>query len=92
MRSTYFRSDTTGKHLIEVAHYYVIGFSVFMAGFSIGLFYVGTTMGYPYLLMGVIVSSAVVPVALTLTWRGQNAIAATAALVLGLIFSVTTCS
>src|SRR5947207_14483709 len=40
--------------------------------------------------MGVIVSSAVIPATLTLMWKRQNKIAATATPVLGLIFSVTT--
>lgn len=60
-----------------------------MAGFSAGLSYVGISLGYLYLMMGVIVSSAVVPAALTLLWKGQNAIAATAAPILGLICSLT---
>ena len=46
-------------------------------------------MGYLYLLMGVIISSAVLPATLTLTWSGQNRIAATASPVLGLICSIT---
>jgi hypothetical protein len=45
-------------------------------------------MGYLYLLMGVIVSSAVIPATLTLMWKRQNAIAATATPVLGLICSL----
>ena len=72
-----------------MAHSCVIGFGVFMAGFSTGLFYIGISMGYLYLLMGVIVSSAVIPATLTLLWKRQNAIAATATPVLGLICSLT---
>ena len=60
-----------------------------MAGFSTALFYIGIPMGYLYLLMGVIVSSAVIPAALTLMWKRQNAIAATATPILGLICSLT---
>jgi urea-proton symporter len=60
-----------------------------MAGVSTGLFYIGISMGYLYLLMGVIISSAVLPATLTLMWKQQNAIAATATPVLGLICSLT---
>jgi urea-proton symporter len=41
-------------------------------------------MGYIYLMMGCIISSAVIPATLTLTWDGQNWIAAAGAPVLGL--------
>ncbi|KAI9767729.1 MAG: hypothetical protein M1839_004343 [Geoglossum umbratile] len=62
---------------------------VFMAEFSTGLFYIGISMGYLYLLMGAIVSSAVIPAILTLMWKRQNGIAAAATPVLGLICSLT---
>jgi urea-proton symporter len=88
MYRTYFKPDASGKRLIYMAHSSVIGFGVFMAGFSTGLFYMGISMGYLYLLMGIIVSSAVIPATLTLMWKRQNAIAATATPVLGLICSL----
>lgn len=46
-------------------------------------------MGYLYLLMGVIVSSAVLPAALSLLWSGQNLIAVTLSPILGLVCSLT---
>jgi hypothetical protein len=88
MCRTYFKPDASGKSLIYMAHCCVIGFGIFMAGFSTGLFYIGISMGYLYLLMGVIVSSAVIPATFTLMWKRQNAIAATATPVLGLICSL----
>jgi len=45
-------------------------------------------MGYLYLMMGVIISSAVLPATLTLMWSKQNAIAATLSPVLGLAVSL----
>jgi Na+/proline symporter len=45
-------------------------------------------MGYLYLMMGVIISSAVLPAALTLMWKQQNMIAATLSPILGLISSL----
>lgn len=45
-------------------------------------------MGYLYLMMGVIISSAVLPAALTLLWSGQNRIAATLSPILGLFCSL----
>jgi urea-proton symporter len=59
-----------------------------MAAFSVGLFYAGISMGWLYLFMGVIISSAVLPASLTLLWKDQNWIAAALSPVLGLIVSL----
>ncbi|KAI9782395.1 MAG: hypothetical protein M1835_004049 [Candelina submexicana] len=48
------------------------------------VFMAGISMGYLYLLMGVIVSSAVLPASLTLMWKRQNWLAATISPPLGL--------
>lgn len=69
---TYFKPDASGKRLIWMSHCIVVGYAVFIASFSVGLFYAGISMGYLYLMMGVIISSAVLPATLTLTWTGQN--------------------
>jgi Na+/proline symporter len=60
-----------------------------MAGFATALFYIGISMTYLYLMMGVIVSSAVIPATLTLMWKRQNVVAATATPILGLFCSLT---
>lgn len=85
---TYINPKAPGKKLIMMAHMCVLAFGVTMAAFSIGLFYAGVSMGYLYLLMGVIVSSAVLPAALTLLWKGQNVYAAALSPILGLICSL----
>lgn len=59
-----------------------------MAAFSTGLYYAGISMGYLYLMMGVIVSSAVLPATLTLLWSRQNLVAAALSPVLGLICAI----
>jgi hypothetical protein len=46
-------------------------------------------MGWLYVFMGVIISSAVLPATLTLMWKGQNFWAATLSPILGLICSLT---
>ncbi|KAK5714398.1 urea active transporter [Elasticomyces elasticus] len=48
-----------------------------MAAFSTGLHYAGISMGYLYLMMGVIISGAVLPASLTLLWDRQSWAAAT---------------
>lgn len=71
-----------------ISHSVVIGWAVVMAGFSTGLYYIGISMGYLYLMMGVIISSAVLPASLTLLWSGQSKLAATLSPPLGLICSL----
>ena len=46
-------------------------------------------MGYLYLLMGVIISSAVLPATLSLMWSDQNLVAVVGAPILGLACSLT---
>ena len=81
---TYFDPDASGRKLIYMSHAMVIGFGLFMAAFSVGLFYAGVSMGYLYLMMGVIISSAVLPATLALMWSGQNKWTATLTPPLGL--------
>src|SRR5256885_7925821 len=67
-----------------MSHLSCVVYAVVMAAFSTGLFYAGVGMGYLYLMMGVIIGSAVLPATLALMWKDQNWIAAAATPVLGL--------
>lgn len=69
---TYVNPAATGRQLIYMSHSMVVAFAVAMAAWSTGLHYIGISMGYLYLLMGVIISSAVLPATLTLMWSKQN--------------------
>ncbi|KAL2261808.1 hypothetical protein VTK26DRAFT_3282 [Humicola hyalothermophila] len=82
---TYFNPEASGKRLIYMSHTIVVGYAVFIATFSVGLWYAGISMGYLYLMMGVIISAAVLPATLTLIWSGQNKWAAALSPILGLI-------
>ena len=68
---TYINPRASRKQLMRVNYLSMTGFALFMAGFSTMLYYVGVGMGYLYLMMGVIISSAVLPATLTLTWSGM---------------------
>lgn len=86
---TYFKPDASGRRLIYMSHASCVVYAILLAGFSTGLHYIGISMGYLYLLMGVIISSAVLPAALTLLWSKQNWWAATLTPPLGFICSLT---
>ncbi|KAG5356465.1 Urea active transporter [Yarrowia sp. C11] len=85
----YINPKATGKTLIMMSHAAVVGFGVATAGFAIGLYYVGISMGFLYLLMGIIISAAVIPAVLTLLWSGLNFWAGVLSPPLGFIFAIT---
>lgn len=74
---TYINPEASGKRLIYMSHTSCVVYAIIMAGFSTGLHYAGISMGYLYLLMGVIISGAVLPASLTLLWDRQSWAAAT---------------
>ncbi|KLU90589.1 hypothetical protein MAPG_10441 [Magnaporthiopsis poae ATCC 64411] len=82
---TYFNPSASGKKLIWISHCIVCGYAAFIATFSVGLWYAGISMGYLYVMMGTIISSAVLPATLALTWSGQNRWAATLSPIFGLV-------
>ena len=65
---TYINPQASGKRLIYMSHILVVGYGFFIATVAVGLWYAGISMGYLYLLMGVIISAAVLPATLTLLW------------------------
>lgn len=85
---TYLRPDASGKSLVWMSHVCMVLFSIIICCVSTGLWYTGISMGYLYLLMGVIISAAVIPAALTLLWKGQNRWAATLSPILGTVCSI----
>ncbi|KAI1645859.1 Na+/solute symporter [Daldinia loculata] len=85
---TYFKPDASGRRLIYMSHVIVVVYALFISTFSVGLYYAGISMGYLYLMMGCIISSAVIPATLTLVWKGQNKWAAALSPVFGLAFAL----
>jgi len=70
---SYINPAATGDDIIRVSHYTTLGFGVFMGALAAILNNFGITLGYLYLLMGIIVAPAVIPIAFTLTWSKQSA-------------------
>jgi SSS family transporter len=82
---TYVNQSATGKKLIYVSHMSVAVFGLAMSAWSIGLYYINISMGYLYAMMGIIISSAVIPGALTLLWNRQSKLAVCLSPPLGLV-------
>ncbi|CAF1061659.1 unnamed protein product [Adineta steineri] len=85
----YFNQTASGKKLIYVSHMTVVLFGLGMSIWSIGLYYIEISMGYLYSMMGIIISSAVIPGALTLLWNRQSKWAVCLSPPLGFICSVS---
>ncbi|KAK8074508.1 urea active transporter 1 [Apiospora hydei] len=85
---TYVKPDASGRRLIYMSHVIVVGYALFISTFSVGLYYAGISMGYLYLMMGVVISAAVIPATLTLIWAGQNKWAAALSPIFGLVFAL----
>ncbi|KAF9570759.1 hypothetical protein EC968_001409 [Mortierella alpina] len=85
---TYINPMATGKQLINVSHAVVAGFGLIMGVLAVILKEVGIDLGYLYSLMGVLISSAVLPVTFSLLWKKQNGTAATVAPLGGLCISI----
>ncbi|CAF3914329.1 unnamed protein product [Rotaria sp. Silwood1] len=85
----YVNPTANGKKLIYIAHITVIVFGIVISTCSIGLYYININMGYLYSIMGIIISSAVIPSVLTLLWKRQSKLAACLSPPLGLFCSIT---
>lgn len=69
---TYLRPNAGGKSLIWISHTAMVAYAAAIGCASVGLWYKGISMGYLYLLMGVLISAAVIPATLTLLWSRQS--------------------
>lgn len=79
---TYINPNASGKKILKVSRGVVLGFGCFMGLLAVILNKAGVSLGWMYLAMGVLIGSAVLPIAFMLLWRRANAIGA----ILGTIF------
>lgn len=86
---TYKNPKATGKQLLNLAKVTILVFGVGMGALAVILQAAGLNLGYVYLSMGVIIGSAVGPIALTIIWKKTNGLAATIAPIIGVIVGVS---
>ena len=86
---TYKNPTATGKQLVKVSRATIVAFGLGMGALAVVLLSMGLSLGFVYLAMGILIGSAVVPIALTILWSKTNKVAATAGAVIGLICSVS---
>lgn len=87
---TYKNPNATGKQLVKVSRITIVGFGLGMGGLAIFLLSLGLSLGFVYLAMGILIGSAVIPIALTILWKKTNRVAATSGAIIGLGVALTT--
>jgi SSS family transporter len=87
---TYKNPQATGRQLLKVSRGTIVVFGLGMGGLAVVLLGAGLSLGFVYLAMGVLIGSAVIPIALTITWKRTNKYAATIGAVAGLAAALGT--
>jgi urea-proton symporter len=85
---TYIKPWSTGRELMEVSRITIIGFGLGMGLLSSFLLQLGASLQYIYLAMGILIGPAVVPIALTVSWKKTNKTAVILGSLVGLIAGI----
>ncbi|WWC91399.1 uncharacterized protein L201_006343 [Kwoniella dendrophila CBS 6074] len=85
---TYINPRPTEKQILWVSHACILGFALFMGAIATAFNYIGVSMGYLYELMGTIIGSAVVPIALCITWKKANGTGAVVGAIVGFVAAI----
>ncbi|XP_044503572.1 urea-proton symporter DUR3-like [Mangifera indica] len=87
---TYINPEASGKKILKVSRAIVLGFGCFMGLLAVILNKAGVSLGWMYLAMGVLIGSAVLPIAFMLLWRKANAIGAIVGTISGCVLGIVT--
>ncbi|XP_077244759.1 urea-proton symporter DEGRADATION OF UREA 3 (DUR3) [Tasmannia lanceolata] len=87
---TYLNPDATGKQILKVSRGVILAFGCFMGVLAVILNKAGVSLGWMYLATGVLIGSAVLPIAFMLLWRKANSIGAILGTILGCLFGIIT--
>lgn len=85
---TYLKPSATGRELLRISRFTIIGFGLGLGVLALFLFNLGVSLQYVYLAMGVLIGSAVAPISLGILWSKTNRVAATSAAIVGLVSGI----
>ncbi|KAK1230957.1 hypothetical protein PQX77_005931 [Marasmius sp. AFHP31] len=68
----YINPNASEVQILRMGHYMVAFYSLVMSIAGLVFYYIGVSMGWLYTFMGVLLGSAVAPIALCITWRKAN--------------------
>lgn len=84
----YINPDATGADILKVSRIIVVAYGLFMGAFSIFLNYLGLNLGWVYLMMGIVIGSAVIPLWNMMTWKKASGTGAIIAAWSGIILAI----
>lgn len=87
---TYINPSANGKQILKVSRAVILVFGCFMGVLAVALNKAGISLGWMYLAMGVLIGSAVIPIAFLLLWRKANAVGAIAGTIVGCVVGIIT--
>ncbi|KAI4314577.1 hypothetical protein L6164_027469 [Bauhinia variegata] len=87
---TYINPNASGKKILKVSRGVILAFGCFMGLLAVILNKVEVSLGWMYLAMGVLIGSAVLPIAFMLLWRKANAIGAILGTTIGCVLGIIT--
>ena len=87
---TYKNPNATGKQLLKVSRAVIVAFGLGMGALAVVLLGMGLSLGFVYLAMGILIGSAVIPIALTITWSKTTRAGAVAGALIGVMLSLAT--
>jgi len=87
---TYKNPNATGKQLLKVSRTVIVIFGLGMGALAGILLGMGLSLGFVYLAMGILIGSAVIPIALTITWSRTTRGGAVSGALIGVMLSLLT--
>jgi len=87
---TYFNPAATGADIMRVSRVVIVVYGGCMGCLAVLLHYIGLSLGWVYLFMGIVIGSAVWPLWNMMTWKDASATGAVAAAWIGQALAVTT--
>jgi urea-proton symporter len=85
---TYINPRATGKQIVDLSRVVIVIFGLIMGVLGIVLNKIGIGLGWLYLFMGVLIGSAVFPVAFSISWRRCSAAGAISGALGGLVLGL----
>ena len=85
---TYIHPSASGTQIVRASRWTIFLFGCISGVFAIALHHIGISLGWLYLSVGVLISSAVFPVAFSITWSKCSGTAATSGAVGGLLLAL----
>nr|ABZ07448.1 putative Sodium:solute symporter family protein [uncultured marine crenarchaeote HF4000_ANIW133O4] len=87
---TYKNPNATGKQLLKVSRTVIVIFGLGMGALAAILLGMGLSLGFVYLAMGILIGSAVIPIALTIAWSRTTRAGAVSGALIGVVLALIT--